>query len=589
MTTHRRARPRRWRKLLPALLLGGALLIAPGVAASAEPNDAPEPAARTTDEPTAPAASAAAGEKPADDAPPESADAETADETNDDDPARPPEALIDDAVKNAPGAQPMADGDPLPNMLVVALYTFDANGDYVEPPQEFDWTITATSANATYTSNEFSKSIGELDPEPGAYALDVDLNAAAASQLQFRELYCAYFEEEGQTIPTESNIQYQQNGAWHVDVRPQHVTICTYMYDVAGPLPDPHFGLESLVVLGSTDENGDRINPGEQSDWQVALNRPDGSVAETAPVGGDAQVPPGEYTPTLVASDAAQPGFDPSVWRHAKWYCRGLIAPLDYGDSVELEPGQDVKCQLMVTDADTDLDLDIGYEGDVQLTFDGLTGAIDTRFDIVVDVRNALGFDPGTDVPDLRVTVELPENVDFVDPQYAPDGWTLESVNGRTYVYAATGPLADGDDIRLRLPAKIVSAAPPAEHVRACASTELRELTYMNNCQGLFAVADGGDGGGGGNGDGDGDGDGGDEPADPGPEPEPDQPKGKGNPDQAPKPDSDPEKPESSKSADKAGALPATGSSVDGWQALGALALVGAGAGALTVRRLRRG
>lgn len=506
---------------------------------------------------------------------PEVADApEMADETGvDTAPLAQPAQMRQEAAAGAASAT-AADAGDLPHLFVVSVHLVDAAGDPVDAPYpaDFDWTLTATGPT-TYTSDTVVKALTAPDPTPGAYALDISLNAAAAAQLSLTELQCNYQEQMGSIEGAEFGIQYQQNGDWYVDVRPAFTTACVYIYEVTGPLPDPYFAFSSLHTQTGEDVAGDPAHVGQSSDWVLTLVDADGAVAGSVVEGGRVQVPAGEYTPRLVASATAQPGFDASAWRMADWNCgSGQSGP--YGSTVRLEPGQTLTCNIVVTDAEADLATGIAHSSEVQLGWNGVYGAVGTEFDMHVRVSNLMAGFSGTAIDDLRLRVTLSDNVELVDPQVVPAGWRLESVEGAVYTYVPTAAFALGTDTTLTFRARL-TAGESSRPVEACATTARIDLDRQNDCTTLATVADGGP----------------DTDPDPDPEPEPEpEPEAEPSTKPSPNPTKAPAPASVSDTADADDALALTGGGVDSALLAGAAGalLLGTG-GALIAARRRSG
>ena len=378
-------------------------------------------------------------------------------------------------------------------MFTVAVVPVDAAGEaIVTIPEGFNWSTTATGP-VTYASDEYTMgTLLALDPVAGSYRLDVELSDIAAAQMSFSELHCSYMVELDNLDTLELDLQYQVDGAWYVDVRAQHVTSCVFMYEVTGPLPDPSFELTGLMVLPGENTAGDRVNVGEESDWAVALVAADGSTAGTVRAGEKIQVPPGEYTPQLVASSTAQAGFDPSAWRSDGWNCLAS-EHLPYGSTLTLEAGGVVACNTAVSDAYADVSALIDHSDEVHLDWDGVNGAVGTEFDMVVEIQESMleRLNRGAIDP-LRLALTMGDNVALVDPAGAPEGWTLDSAADGTYDYTLDAPFAPGQKTTVTFRA-VLTAAKAGSAVRVCAITGVVELDRRNNCAYLEAVADGED------------------------------------------------------------------------------------------------
>ena len=380
----------------------------------------------------------------------------------------------------------------LPDMFVVAVTLLDAAGEPVYPvPEGFDWTVSATGP-VTYTPEEFMREIVVEEPVAGTYRLDVTLNSAAAAQMKFQDLICSYMIDFDDMSTFEPDIEYQVGGAWHVDVRAAHTTSCMYVYEVTGPLPDPSFELTGLMMLPGETPDGDRAHVGDESDFAVALVADDGSTAATLVAGQKVQVPPGEYTPRVVASASAQAGFDVTAWQSDGWNCLGS-EHTPYGGTITLEPGGVVACNTLVSDASVDLTANVDRVGPVDIDWNGVTGAVGTEFDIVVDVEDLMlpRFSVGS-IDDLRLTLRMGDNVALVDPAQAPAGWGLLSADGDTYTYAPEAAFAAGGEAQLTFRA-VLTAERASSAVEACVASSRIDLNLQNNCWSLHAVADGED------------------------------------------------------------------------------------------------
>ena len=378
-------------------------------------------------------------------------------------------------------------------MFTVAVVPVDAAGDAIVPtPEGFSWSTTATGP-VTYASDEYT--MGTLlaeNPVAGSYRLDVELSAIAAAQMRFSELRCSYMKELGNLDTLELDLEYQVDGAWYVDVRAQHVTTCVFTYEVTGPLPDPSFELTGLLLLPGEDTAGDRVNVGEESDWAVALVAADGSTAGTVRAGEKIQVPPGEYTPQLVASSTAQEGFDPSAWRSDGWNCLAS-EHLPYGSTLTLEAGGIVACNTALSDAHAEVSALIDHSDEVKLDWDGVNGAVGTEFDVVVEIEENMieRLNRGSIDP-LRLALTMGDNVALVDPAGAPEGWTLDSAVDGTYDYTFNAPFAPGQKTAVTFRA-VLTAPDAGSAIRACVITGVVELDRRNNCADLEAIADGED------------------------------------------------------------------------------------------------
>lgn len=485
------------------------------------------------------------------------------------------------AAPAAAAVTPAADDAWTGHVFIVSAWLQGADGvPLPEIPAEFGWSITATGP-AVYTSAEVDAIYVE-NPVPGTYALDFELNAAAAAQLTLVDMHCAYQSDPTDPGTVTPDVEYEVGGRWHVDVQAVDITACAAIYEVRGPLPDPHVALQSVLVLSAEGADGAPVHVGEASDWALQLVDADGDVAGTAGVGSDTVVEPGTYTRRLVASGGAQAGFDPGVWRTNAWNCSNGQSGA-YDAPMTVAAGESVTCSIIVTDANADVGSSVDHVGDVTLGWDGLSGAVGTPFDLVVEIENLLSDDFGAPaVGDLRVEVTLAANVELVDPDAAPAGWTLAGVDANTYTYVPNAPLAPGAEVVFVLPARLTGAV-PTDAVQVCARTAAVELDLRNNCSALEAVADGGPG---------------EEPQpDPEPEPEPQpepepEPQPEPQPGQQPMPPAGPEpqqNPAPQSPAPAQGGLAATGGEISTPLLAGALGALLVGVWMLRLNRRRMG
>lgn len=519
-------------RLCGATLAAGLALLGPGLAAQADAGAGAQPGTPAssasesqTDEETAgeeSAGEAPAGEKPAAENPASEApaaeepvagepaaeepasDGPASDEPGADEPAAEKPASDGPASGEPTSGEPASDASadnveasdaaasqPLPDTFSVAVVPTDADGNAVVPyPEGFTWSITATGP-VTYQSDDVSMALTAIEPVAGTYRLDVALNDTAAAQMTLSDVVCTYMTDLADPDTLELDLGYQIDGDWYVDVRAAHATSCVFLYDVSGPLPDPSFELTTLLTMPGVDADGDRVSTGESSDFAVALVASDGTIAGTVGAGGKVQVPPGEYIPTLVASAAAQPGFDVSAWKANGWNCLGAQST-SYGSTITLEPGGVVACNTVVSDAGADLSAAIAESGGVEIGWNGVNGPVGTEFDIIVDIEERFlsGLNGGP-IDDLQLVLTMGDNVALVDPAFAPEGWRLVSAEDGMHTFAMNGSFAPGQDTTLSFRA-VITAAEAGSPVRACVSAAVVEPDRQNNCAALEAIADGG-------------------------------------------------------------------------------------------------
>ncbi|MGO2113245.1 MAG: hypothetical protein ACTH31_16700, partial [Pseudoclavibacter sp.] len=305
-----------------------------------------------------------------------------------------------------------AEGDTF-TYQVFASDLSDPENPIVNPPG-YAWDIVA-SGPETYTNDELASAIFAEDVAGGTYTVTATPNAAAEAGSYFDEIWCQRWDS---SIPSddldESDFETftppASGDAFAVAHVDGHSTVCAEIWTIGEDAPPADGQLFGTVGL--------RTSPnliGDEDDVDLVLQSASGatvgSFRETGLV-----VPPGTYTPLVVASASAQPGFDPDAWQKSSWQCSSiqsgtLVVP--YGDSLTVPEGATMQCHIEIAEHFGRVAIfppggDI--DGDVSIGWGGVSGQAGTPYSFGFEV--SLPEPPGgAPTPtSVIVTVHLADN-----------------------------------------------------------------------------------------------------------------------------------------------------------------------------------
>ncbi|GGA70991.1 hypothetical protein GCM10011490_22060 [Pseudoclavibacter endophyticus] len=391
-----------------------------------------------------------------------------------------------------------AEGDA----FIYQMFAFDESdpdNPIVNPPG-YAWDVVATGP-ATYTNDESPTALVVENVAGGTYTVTATPNAEAEAGSSFDEIWCQRWRSD---IPAdeldESDYEYftpaNTGGGFQVPVLDGYSTACAEIWSIGEDVPAPNGS-----VTGAFDVRPSPDLVGAKSDFDIVLQDASGislgSFNETELV-----VPPGTYTPLVVASATAQAGFDIDAWDRSSWRCSSVqTGPFEvtYGASFTVPSGAMVQCSIEIAEHFGDIQLfppGGTVEGDVNYEWGGVYGESGTPYSFGYEVRLPEPAGGGPDPIRVVVTVRLADNSMPDESFPGAPGWMDASVDPEPGLFAfqADAPMSAGEVREFRFGAILTSDKRPSSPTEVCA-TAYYEGYERTDCDLVEPVGDGcGDG-----------------------------------------------------------------------------------------------